>query len=97
MKRQVTMAKYTKALLEQLKALHLKLASGTSLKTLQNASKELLLKMPKYFFFKAIEIKSYYENPDKDLDSCFPGHTFFNENPEFKGKIYEYLFSNIKI
>ena len=51
MKRQITVPKYTKALLEQLKALHIKLVSGTPPNTLQKASKELLLKMPKFFFF----------------------------------------------
>ena len=59
-------------------------------------SKTLLKKYPNNFFFRAIEIKSFIEEADKELDDCFPGDFFPNDNEKFSGDIYSFLNSNIK-
>ena len=64
--------------------------------TLNMLSKKLLTKNPKCIFFKIIEIKTFYEKPDPELEKCFPGNIFPDENDIFKGKIYEFLLSNSK-
>ena len=64
--------------------------------TLNMLSKKLLTKNPKCIFFKIIEIKTFYETPDPELEKCFPGDAFPDENDVFKGKIYEFLLSNSK-
>ena len=65
-------------------------------KTLNKLSKDFLVKFPNNVFFKAIEIKSFEEKADKDLDDCFPGDFFPDENDEFTCEIFECLFQNIK-
>ena len=62
--------------------------------TLNMLSKKLLTKNPKCIYFKIIEIKTFYEKPDPELEKCFPDNIFPNENDIFKGKIYEFLLSN---
>ena len=62
--------------------------------TLNMLSKKLLTKNPKCIYFKIIEIKTFYEKPDPELEKCFPGDVFPDENDIFKGKIYEFLLSN---
>ncbi len=64
--------------------------------TLNMLSKKLLTKNPKCIYFKIIEIKTFYEKPDPELEKCFPGNIFPDENDIFKGKIYEFLLSNSK-
>ena len=64
-------------------------------KTLNKLSKDFLVKFPNNVFFKAIEIKSFEEKADKDLDDCFPGEFFPDENDEFIYKILECLSQNI--
>jgi uncharacterized coiled-coil protein SlyX len=65
-------------------------------KTLNKLSKDFLIKFPTNFFFKAIEIKSFEEDADKDLDNCFPDNFFPDDNDEFIYKIFEFLYQNIK-
>lgn len=65
-------------------------------KTMLNLSKELLAISPNTFLFKAVEIKEYYETPDKELDACFPGDYFLNEDYDLKSKIFEFLYQNFK-
>ena len=38
-----------------------------------------MTKNPKCIFFKIIEIKTFYERPDPELEKCFPGDVFPNE------------------
>ena len=63
---------------------------------LTTISKDLLTKYPKNIFFKIIEIKTFIEKPEKELDQCFPSNYFPDENDAFKSKIYEFLSDNIK-
>ena len=63
---------------------------------LTNISKDLLTKYPKNIFVKIIEIKTFTEQPEKELDQCFPSNYFQEENDDFKSKIYEFLSNNIK-
>lgn len=63
---------------------------------LTTISKDLLTKYPKNIFFKIIEIKTFIEKPEKELDQCFPSNYFPDENDAFKSKIYEFLSNNIK-
>ena len=65
-------------------------------KTLQKLSQDLSIKFPDCLFFKVLEIKTYYSNPDDALNSCFPGNTFTNENLKFKKDIYQFLLNSIK-
>ena len=63
---------------------------------MQKIAKDLLIKMQKCFFFKVIEIKTSYANPDDDLNDCFPGDLYRDENKWFKSDINEFLYQNIK-
>ena len=63
---------------------------------LNKLSKTLLKKYPNNFFFRAIEIKSFKEVANKELDDCFPGDFFPNDNEKFIGDIYSFLNSNIQ-
>ena len=63
---------------------------------LNKLSKKLLKKYPNNFFFRAIEIKSFTEEADKELDDCFPGNFFPNDNEKFIVDIYSFLNSNIQ-
>ena len=63
---------------------------------LNKLTKLLLKKYPKNFFFRAIEIKSFTEKADKELDDCFPEDYFPDDNEKFIGDIYSFLNSNIK-
>ena len=63
---------------------------------LTTISKDLLAKYPKNIFVKIIEIKTFTEQPEKELDQCFPSNYFPEENDAFKSKIYEFLSNNIK-
>ena len=63
---------------------------------LTTISKDLLTKYPKNIFVKIIEIKTFTEQPEKELDQCFPSNYFQEENDAFKSKIYEFLSNNIK-
>ena len=63
---------------------------------LTTISKDLLTKYPKNIFVKIIEIKTFTEQPEKELDQCFPSNYFPEENDAFKSKIYEFLSNNIK-
>jgi len=62
--------------------------------TLYKLSKNFLTKYPKNIFFKIIEIKTFKEKADEELDKCFPGDFFPLENENFKYKIYQFLFQN---
>lgn len=87
---------YYDDLLQQMRVLYSQLVKGKTPTTLQKIAKELLIKMPNCFFFKVVEIKTFYSNPDDDLNQCFPGDTFRIENMKFKGDINQFLYQNIK-
>ena len=57
---------------------------------LTKISKDLLAIYPKNIFFKVIEIKTFKEKPDKELNDCFP-----DEDDTFKAQIYEFLFRSM--
>lgn len=65
-------------------------------KTLNKLSKALLIKCPDCVFLKIIEIKTFNEKPDTELDKCFPGNFFPIENEVFIDDIYKFLLDNIK-
>ena len=62
---------------------------------LTKISKDLLIKYPKNIFIKVIEIKTFKEKPDKELNDCFPGDYYSDENDAFKAQIYEFLYQNV--
>ena len=64
--------------------------------TLNKLSKELLLVYPTKVFIKVIEIKTYTEKAEKELDDCFPGDYYPDDNDIFKAQIYKFLFENTK-
>ena len=63
-------------LLSCIKDLYKKNFEGKAPLNLHIHSKYFLSKYPKNFFFRTIEIKSYSEKADKDLNNCFPGNFF---------------------
>ena len=65
-------------------------------KTMNKISTDLLTKFPNCIFFKIIQIKSYSEKADKNLDKCFPGNIYPNENDVLKKDIYTFLDNNSK-
>ena len=85
---------YYTQLLKFLQELYKKNFNDRIPNTLNMLSKKLLTKNPKCIYFKIIEIKTFYEKPDPELEKCFPGDVFPDENDIFKGKIYEFLLSN---
>ena len=85
---------YYTQLLKFLQELYKKNFNDKIHNTLNMLSKKLLTKNPKCIYFKIIEIKTFYEKPDPELEKCFPGDVFPDENDIFKGKIYEFLLSN---
>ena len=85
---------YYTQLLKFLQELYKKNFNDKIPNTLNMLSKKLLTKNPKCIYFKIIEIKTFYEKPDPELEKCFPGDVFPDENDIFKGKIYEFLLSN---
>ena len=85
---------YYSQLLKFLQELYKKNFNDRIPNTLNMLSKKLLTKNPKCIYFKIIEIKTFYEKPDPELEKCFPGDVFPDENDIFKGKIYEFLLSN---
>ena len=90
--------KICKELSSRVKSLYEKTFTGKGKvpSRLNKLSKTLLKKYPNNFFFRAIEIKSFIEEADKELDDCFPGDFFPNDNEKFSGDIYSFLNSNIK-
>ena len=90
--------KICKELSSRVKSLYEKTFTGKGKvpSRLNKLSKTLLKKYPNNFFFRAIEIKSFTEEADKELDDCFPGDFFPNDNEKFSGDIYSFLNSNIK-
>lgn len=99
MKNKITSNSYKTSLLKGLKEIYLKLSGEKNQekipKTLLNLSNVLLSISPNTFLFKAVEIKEYYVKPDKELDDCFPGNFFVEEDNVFKDKIFEYLSKNL--
>ena len=90
---------YQSKLLDETKSLYNSLLKGNKAKvpkTLNKLSKELVAKFPKSFLFKVIEIKSYEDVAEDELDNCFPGNFFPNENDAFRGIIYKFIYDNIK-
>ena len=65
-------------------------------KTMNKISTDLLTKYPNCIFFKIIQIKSYSEKADKNLDKCFPGNIYPDENEVLKKDIYTFLDNNSK-
>lgn len=59
-------------------------------------SQKLLLAKPNSFLLKAVEIKSYYEKPNEELDKCFPSNFYLNDDNKFKYQLFEYAFNNLK-
>ena len=82
-------------LLSCIKDLYKKNFEGKAPLNLHIHSKYFLSKYPKNFFFRTIEIKSYSEKADKDLNNCFPGNFFPDDNDAFKCQIYTFLKNNI--
>ena len=85
---------YQSKLLDETKSLYNSLLKGNKAKvpkTLNKLSKELVAKFPKSFLFKVIEIKSYEDVAEDELDNCFPGNFFPNENDTFRGIIYKFI------
>lgn len=64
-------------------------------KTLNKLSKDLLINYPRCIFLKVVEIKTFHEKPEIELDKCFPGNYFPLENEIFKEDIYGFLQNNI--
>ena len=88
--------KSCKELTSGVKSLYEKNFKGKVPLHLNKLTKPLLKKYPKNFFFRAIEIKSFTEKADKELDDCFPEDYFPDDNEKFIGDIYSFLNSNIK-
>ena len=90
--------KYYSNLLEAIKKLYSETFKdkNTLPKTLNQLSSDLLQKKPNLFFFKIIEIKTYYKAPEEELDLCFPGNYYLNEDKIFKTIIFEFLYQNFK-
>ena len=88
--------KSCKELTSGVKSLYEKNFKGKVPLHLNKLSKTLLKKYPNNFFFRAIEIKSFTEKADKELDDCFPEDYFPDDNEKFIGDIYSFLNSNIK-
>ena len=88
--------KYHDKLLREIQKLYQKNFKGKVPITLSKLCKDLLLKFPKNVFFKAIEIKTYNEKSEKELDNCFPGNFYTIENEGFKTEIYRFLYGNLK-
>ncbi len=65
-------------------------------KTMNKISTDLLTIFPNCIFFKIIQIKSYSEKADKNLDKCFPGNIYPEENDVLKKDIYTFLENNSK-
>ena len=55
----------------------------------------MLLIKPEIFLFNVIEIKTYYKEPEKELDNCFPGNDFLKEDELFKTNIFAFLANNL--
>ena len=87
---------YINQLLTFLKEIYKKNFNEKIPNTLNKLSKNLLTKYPNCIFFKTIEIKSFIEKPDEELDKCFPGNYYPVENDQFKNEIYEFLSNNSK-
>ena len=86
-----------KKLLQKLKTIYIN-TMGEKEKVpeqLTKISKDLLIKYPKNIFIKVIEIKTFKEKPDKELNDCFPGDYYSDENDAFKAQIYEFLYQNV--
>ena len=65
-------------------------------KTLNKLSKDLLIYYPRCILLKIVEIKTFYEKPEIELDNCFPGNYFPEENEAFKEDIYGFFQNNFK-
>ena len=96
MSKQTPYYKHYQQLLDGIKSLYPKHFNGKVPSTLNKLSNDFLTKYPKSFFFKTIEIKSFEKKKvNEELNNCFPGDYFPNENDNFKSEIYEFLNSNI--
>lgn len=93
-----TLEKNRNNLLKELKPLYEKIIGNKEKvpEQLTKISKTVLAKYPKNIFFKVIEIKTFIEKPDNELEQCFPDNYFPDENDNFKANIYEFLSQNIK-
>lgn len=63
---------------------------------INKVSKELLAVKPTSFLLKTIEIKSYYETPSIELDKCFPGNFYLEDDQHFKSMFFKYAVDNLK-
>jgi len=65
-------------------------------KTLNKLSKDLLIYYPRYILLKIVEIKTFCEKPETELDKCFQKNYFPDENEVFKEDIYGFFQNNFK-
>ena len=65
-------------------------------KTLNKLSKDLLIYYPRCILLKIVEIKTFNEKPETELDESFTDNYFLDEDEDFKEDIYGFLQNNFK-
>ena len=65
-------------------------------KTLNQLSKDLLIYYPECILLKIVEIKTFNEKPETELDESFTDNYFLDEDDDFKEDIYGFLQNNFK-
>lgn len=84
-------SKYNKnysSIIEQIKKIYCEIYKGKKAPNILNKlCYDLLLIKPEIFLFKAIEIKTYYKDPEKELDKCFPGDDYVKKKSNLKQNI----------